>query len=286
MSVPSPLVIWLMSLGALTLALRARRKERVVVASAVPGWVSLARRVPSPEALRRRAMSERLAADFSAARLDASIDAAGFCRCRAGVAIASAVTAVPAAITHPAGVVLVALLSGAGWFLPAAWVRRRAVSRRAQVVRDLPDLIDLVVICTRAGMALEPSLRLGVERQTGPLADEIVTTLTAFDLGTPRREGLRDLSDRMGCVELTGLVGALLQAEELGTPIAVVLARQAELLRAARTQLLREHAAKAAPKVQLVVAMVMVPAALLVVLGVLVIRLLGEIGGINGGGLL
>jgi tight adherence protein C len=236
-------------------------------------------RCPSPKGLRERALTAAVRRDHAAAGIGSDVDLDAFARARAGLAVGAALLCAPAALASPVGVALSTAAGVVGWIMPPAWLRRRARTRRNQIVRELPDLIDLVVICTRAGMALEPALRLGIERIGGALGEEVRATLVALDLGTPRREALRELADRVGSVELTGLVGALLQAEELGTPIALVLARQAELLRAARIQLLREHAAKAAPKVQLVVAMVMVPSALLVVMGVLVIRLVGELGG-------
>jgi tight adherence protein C len=279
---PLPLLVWCLALVALALAFRERRAETAVSRTPVggtPAVVRLAMRCPCPAVLRERALSMAVRRDHVVAGIGPSVDLQAFARARAGLAIGSAVMCAPAALTGPAGIALAGASGVMGWAMPVAWLRRRARTRRTQIVRALPDLIDLVVICTRAGMALEPALRLGIERVAGPLGDEIRATLVALDLGTPRREALRDLADRVGCVELTGLVGALLQAEELGTPIALVLARQAELVRAARIQLLREHAAKAAPKVQLVVAMVMVPSALLVVMGVLVIRLVGELGG-------
>jgi tight adherence protein C len=185
-------------------------------------------------------------------------------------------------VVHPIGAVLAGVCGVVGYVGPARWVQARALRRRRQVVRELPDLIDLVVICTTSGMALEPSLRLAAERLPGVLATEMGYTLRELDLGTPRREAYVALSQRLSVPELTGLIGSLLQADELGAPIASVLTRQGELLRAARTQDIREHAARAAPKVQLVVAMVMVPAALLVVLGVLVIQLIGQIGIVGG----
>ncbi|MGD9571765.1 MAG: type II secretion system F family protein, partial [Thermoleophilia bacterium] len=77
-------------------------------------------------------------------------------------------------------------------------------------------------------------------------------------------------------------VGALLQAEELGAPLSRALEGQAEALRASRRQDARERAARAAPKIQLVVAMVMVPAVLLLVIGVLLMEMARQVSGVVG----
>jgi len=144
-------------------------------------------------------------------------------------------------------------------------------------------VIDVVVLCADAGLALEPALRHAARRLEGVCAEEVRVMLAQLDLGTPRREAYRALAARTGTTELTGLVSALLQAEELGTPINAALARQAELLRANRRQAIRDRSARAAPKVQMVVAMVMVPASLLLIVGVMVIQLIGQVGGVVGG---
>jgi tight adherence protein C len=104
-----------------------------------------------------------------------------------------------------------------------------------------------------------------------------------MDLGAVRRDAYRGMADRVGIPQMRGLVGALIQAEELGSPINDALTRQAEILRSGRRQAVRDAAARTAPKVQLVVAMVMVPGALLVVVGVMVLQLVGQLGAVTGG---
>jgi tight adherence protein C len=139
-----------------------------------------------------------------------------------------------------------------------------------------------MVICVESGMALDPALRLAAARLGGPLGDEIAVMLDAQALGTPRRQAYQALAERIGSDDVARLVASLLQAEELGTPLATALAGQAEALRAIRRQLVRDRAARAAPRIQLVVALVMVPGALLLVLGVMLIELAGQIGVVTG----
>lgn len=280
---PNPLLIWSLALGALALGLRSRRRQRPARVVDLPAVIRAARAVPVSEALVERAASRRIVQAVAAAGLDPRSGVSTLARSRVALAQTGCAFGLVLAIAHPLGIAIACVLAPAGYFGPARWVEVRARQRRRRVVRELPELIDLVVICTESGMALEPSLRLAAERLPGVLATEVGYTLRELDLGTPRRAAYVALSERLGVPELTGLVGSLLQADELGAPIASVLTRQGELLRSARTQDIREHAARAAPKVQLVVAMVMVPAALLVVLGVLIIQLIGQIGGVVGG---
>ena len=280
-----PLTVWALALAALALGLRERRASQPAKASAnaLPGLFGAVRAVPISAGLGERAAGPRLRAAVAASGFPARETLTTLAHARVALAQLGCLFGGVLALASPVMAAIGVAVAGLGFLLPASWVGGVARRRKRQIVRELPDVIDLVVLCAHAGMALEPSLRVAAERLPGALADEIATTLRALDLGTPRREAYSGMATRMDVPELTGLVGALLQADELGAPIAGVLARQAELLRAARRQDVRDHAAKAAPKVQLVVAMIMVPAALLVIMGMLVIHLLGEIGGVGGG---
>jgi len=284
-AVPSPLLVWSLALIALALGLHARRRERgPVIRPEVPMPIRVARVMPVHPALVTHATTERIRVGLAAAGLAPRVSPVYLAHARLALAEAGLVVGAVVAVASPgAGAATAIVLAVVGYLGPVRWITLRAQRRRGQIVRELPDLIDLVVICTESGMALDPAIRVAAERLPGELAREITKTLRDLDLGTPRRDAYVALSDRLGVAQLTGLVGALLQAEELGAPIAGVLRRQAALLRTARTQDMRDHAARSAPKVQLVVALIMVPAALLVILGVLVIELVGQIGGVVGG---
>jgi tight adherence protein C len=166
---------------------------------------------------------------------------------------------------------------------PGRWLNTRATRRRAALVRELPDLMDLLGICVEAGMALDPALALSAEKLGGTVGEEVGSLLGDLRFGMPRAAAYRALVDRMQVPELTQAVGALLQADELGTPLSGALAGQAAALRASRRQAARDRAAKAAPKIQLVVALLMVPAVLILVLGVLIIELSRQVGAVVGG---
>ena len=282
MSLPSPLVIWGLALAALAIGLRTGRPRRRETGARIPAAIRLAAAVPVPAALADRAGGVRLRrAAVTAGLTERDTDLVARSRlvgAAAGLALGGAL-----AVAHPLGLIVGGAAAAAGWMWPVLWVLGRARHRRARIVMDLPDLVDLVVICAESGMALEPSIRLATERLRGPLPAELARTLRELDLGTPRRAAYGGLADRVDAPEVTGLVGALLQADELGAPIAATLRRQGDLMRSARRQDVRDAAARAAPKVQLVVALVMVPAALLLVVGVFVLQLIGQIATVAGG---
>ena len=254
-----------------------------VQGDSLPRSLAALARVPIPARLRAALGGTVDAQVLLAAGLPVDATAPVLVRARAGAAVAGtaaglacAALALPLLALAPVGAVL-------GRTTPDRVIRRRARARRMAIVDALPDLLDLMVICVEAGMALDPALAMAADRLGGPLGEEVRATLSDQALGTPRRDAYRGLAARTGSDDVGRLVASLLQAEELGTPLAVALAGQAEALRAARRQRARDRAARAAPRIQLVVALVMVPGAMLLVLGVMVVEMASQVGIAIGG---
>lgn len=281
-----PLVLWAAALICGAMALRARRPAPARVGAAatgVPAPLRLAARIPAPAALRAVAARPGDATALASAAIDGLLEPADLARARVGAAVIGAAVAAPALLVGPVGAVLVVAGAAGGAYLPSRWLARRVERRRAAVVRELPDLLDLLGICVESGMALDPALALAADRLGGTVGHEIGRVLDELRFGRPRADAYRALVARVGAPELANAVGALLQAEELGAPLSRALEGQAQALRAARRQAARDRAARAAPKIQLVVALLMVPAVLLLVMGVLIIELARQVGAVMGG---
>ncbi len=287
MIAPPALLALAPAVVALVVGLRLRRadspgRRAARAAHAVPRLITVLARVPVPSGVRGAVQGNPPVATVEGAGLSGDRGAATVVRARAGGAVAGVLLGAALAVMALPLVVAVPVLALAGRVLPDRVIGRMAIARRLAIVQALPDLLDLMVICVESGMALDPALRLAAARLGGPLGEEIAVMLDAQALGTPRRQAYRALAERIGSDDVARLVASLLQAEELGTPLATALAGQAEALRATRRQLARDRAARAAPRIQLVVALVMVPGALLLVLGVMLIELAGQIGVVTG----
>lgn len=283
----SPLPLWALALALVALGLRERRAAARPARPAgggpgLPVPLALASRLPWPPDLVGPLARPSDAALIVRCGLADQVPPAALARARAGAALAGLVLSAAAVLVVPAAAILAPVLVAAGLAAPGRWLSRRARARRRALVRELPDLLDLLGICVEAGMSLDPALELSAGRLGGVLGDEIGVVLRDLALGTPRARAYRDLAERCDAPELARTVGALLQAEELGSPLSRALQGQAEALRELRRQDARERAARAAPKIQLVVATLMVPAVLLLVIGVLLVELARQVGGVVG----
>jgi len=125
--------------------------------------------------------------------------------------------------------------------LIAILLRRRlhsqAVRRMWRVKTRLPYFLDLVNLLMEAGATFLNALREAVrEFSDQPVGQEFGRVLTELSLGRNRSAALESMRDRLQDDEITSLVGAIIQGEEHGSPLAHVLRGQADFLRIKRTQ--------------------------------------------------
>lgn len=142
-----------------------------------------------------------------------------------------------------------------------------ARKRQGRIDRELPDFLDLLSISLSAGSSFRSALQQVTDATDGPLGEELTTALRQIEVGASRREAFRDLRERNDSKVLGKFVSALLQAEELGTPLSDVLARLAADLRKAAGQRVRADASRIEASVLLVVVLLVMPAAALLIVG-------------------
>jgi tight adherence protein C len=172
------------------------------------------------------------------------------------------------------GLVLVVAGPAAGFLAPDLWLARVAAERARRTRRELPALLDMLRVTVEAGGSLTSTLRAVGERSHGPLGREFRAVAREVALGVPLRDALDGLTRRLPQPEVRSLVAALERAHRHGAPLADTLAGQAQSARFALARRIRDDAARAAPKIQLVVALLLVPSVLLLVAAALASALL------------
>ncbi|HEV2753794.1 MAG TPA: type II secretion system F family protein [Solirubrobacteraceae bacterium] len=162
------------------------------------------------------------------------------------------------------GLAVVAGAPVAGFLALDVWLARRARRRGEGMARELPDVLDLLRVAVEAGLAVPRALEEVARRRPGELAGELLRAAERSNLGVPRARVLQELVTRCPAPGIDAFTTAIARAERHGAPLAPALAAQAAEARAARSRRLHEAAARAAPKIQLVVALVLVPAVMLI----------------------
>jgi tight adherence protein C len=187
----------------------------------------------------------------------------------AAVAGLAALLAAPAAPGHLSLLVVIGMPL-AGFFVPSALLERRARLRRRRLVAVLPDALDLLAVGAASGRSPAAGFTEIARSGVGPLADELRITVAELECGRPLAEALQSLRARVPGKEIATLCAAIERSRLYGSPLADLLRRQSSALRRDQRRLVEEHAARAAPKIQLVVALVLVPSVLLMIAAALI----------------
>lgn len=148
-------------------------------------------------------------------------------------------------------VLLLLILGICMYFLPDFWLTSKAKSRQRQIVKELFPFIDVLAICSDAGLNLSEAIKHTVEVQAGVLSSEFKRFQRDLDAGSSRSEALNDLAYRNGVEELSNLVLAINQAEKYGTPVAKMLREQVGMMRIQRRNKAQEAAQTASVKILL-----------------------------------
>jgi tight adherence protein C len=127
----------------------------------------------------------------------------------------------------------------------------RLTRRRNEIQLELPDAIDVLVVCVEAGLTFESAIDRVVEKYDHALADEFGRVMQEIRLGRPRLEALEDMGERTGVEELNNFVQAIIQSEQLGSGISRILRIQSDEIRMKRLLSAQERGARASLKMLL-----------------------------------
>jgi tight adherence protein C len=135
-----------------------------------------------------------------------------------------------------------------GAVLPYMQISGYAQDRLKNVSRGLPYVIDLMALGMGAGLDFPGAVRQCVEKSSDPndpIVEEFTLIMQTLNLGRTRKEALQEFARRCPVEAVKEFVGALVQAEERGNPVADVLQIQATSSRTRRSVRAEEMAAKA-----------------------------------------
>lgn len=213
-----------------------------------------------------------LPARIARSGLESRLPMAAVLLCKCAGAVSGGLVALAAAPAAPGhlSLLVTAGLPAAGFFVPDALLERRARLRKRRLVGALPDACDLLAVAAAAGRSPASGFAELARGSDGPLAEELRMTVAELSYGRPLPVVLRSLRDRVPGSELATLCAAIERSRRYGSPLAEQLRRQASALRSDQRRAVEEHAARAAPKIQLVVALVLVPSVLLMITAALI----------------
>lgn len=173
----------------------------------------------------------------------------------------------------PYGKYLILILPIAGYIGVIFWLRGKAKKRQDELSYDLPDFLDTISVTLQAGVHLDRALRDIIPYFPGPIQEEFSRFIYEIDLGVERRRAYETLIERNDNHEFQKLIKSLIQGERLGVPIATTFKIQAEELRKMKKEKVKELAAKASPKVTLITTFIVMPTAMILIGGLMIMNM-------------
>lgn len=171
-----------------------------------------------------------------------------------------------------------------GSFAPDIYLKNVTQKRQEKIRRAVPDALDLMVICTEAGLSLDATLtRVSSEmaHSQPELADEF--GLTAVELGflTDRSQALQNLANRTDISVIRGMVNTMVQAERYGTPLSQSLRVLSAESREERILKAEEKAARLPALLTVPMIIFILPPLFIVLLGPAVLDIIDALTGLG-----
>jgi tight adherence protein C len=162
---------------------------------------------------------------------------------------------------------LAGVLGIIGFLLPDFWLGSQVKRRQKEIVRGMPDALDMLTICVDAGAGLDSAMLKISQKWRNAIATEFGKVVAEIRIGMTRREALQNMANRANVPDLSSFVAVLLQADQFGLSIATVLHTQSEQMRARRWQRAEEEARKVPTKLLFPLVFMVFPAMLAVTIG-------------------
>lgn len=154
-----------------------------------------------------------------------------------------------------------------GFVVPILWLRSKIRKRQDEIIKTLPDALDLLTIIVEAGMGFDGAMAKVGEKWDNEISKGFNKVVQEMRLGIVRREALKNMDESMGVPDVTTLVAAIIQAEQLGVSIAKILRVQSEQMRVKRRQRAEAMANKAPIKMLFPMVFLIFPALFVILLG-------------------
>lgn len=167
---------------------------------------------------------------------------------------------------------------GLGYMLPVFWLGQQIRKRKHNLIKSLPDALDLLTVCVEAGLGFDLAIARVTEKWDDELSREFRRVNQDSRLGKPRREALKDMAERCSVDDITTFIAAIIQAEQLGVSIAKILRIQSDQMRIRRRQRAQEKAQQAPIKMLFPMVFLIFPALFVIILGPAVPKIMAAFG--------
>ena len=169
---------------------------------------------------------------------------------------------------------LAAAMGIAAFFIPSAVLKAKAAEKDAEIMRELPDALDMIAASIEAGLSLNRSIVRYAEKNRNALSDELAEASKKMQFGKSFEEAMTGIDGKLDIPEVSGFINAFVQADKIGGNVREIIREQAEEARKKRFQFLKKKAYEAPVKLLIPLLIFIFPVIFIVLFGPIVIKLL------------
>ncbi len=165
-----------------------------------------------------------------------------------------------------------------GWFAPVYYVEQKRRKRMEMIDKQMPDMIDLLVVTIEAGLGILASMRVASESMSDPLGQELRLTLQEQRMGLSVGQAIESLGRRADAPNMKIFVRSITQGERLGVSIGTTMRNLSVEMRKRRRALAEERAQKMPVKMLFPLIFFIFPAMFIVILTPMIINMMDAFG--------
>ena len=165
------------------------------------------------------------------------------------------------------GIIGTGVAAGLGYYLPMLQLSSKISRRQNNILKGLPDALDLMVICVEAGLGFDAAMGKVYEKWDNEIAVVFGRIIQEIQLGKSRRDSMRDMARRIDVPDFSQFSSAIIQADQLGVSIGKILRIQSDQMRIKRRQRAQEKAQQAPVKMMIPMTFFIFPSIWIVLLG-------------------
>ena len=171
-------------------------------------------------------------------------------------------------------IVLTAVAAAGGWYAPVYYVELKKRQRFTKIDKQMPDMIDLLVVTIEAGLGILASMRVASDSMPDPLGQELRLTLQEQRMGLTVQQAIESVGRRADTPNMRIFVRSLTQGERLGVSIAATMRNLSVEMRKRRKAMAEEKAQKMPIKMLFPLILFIFPAMFIVILVPMVLNII------------
>ena len=165
-----------------------------------------------------------------------------------------------------------------GYFSPGLILGRLISAKMREYRNGFPDFMDLMIVCSDAGMAMEAGIERVSKELSGTypsLSENLQLVSLELRAGRSLDDALKSLADRLNLDEVRSFATLLQQSKELGTSLSGALRVFSDEMRHKRMSLAEEKAHSLPAKMSVPVTVCILPVVMMIAIIPIIVKMSG-----------